>query len=234
MYMVDNVPVEEIAKRLGYTSAPVINDLRTKFGLPPRTKDWLYNEYAKSMFTDEQEQIFLGGILGDGYVQDRTSRNPIYSETHSIHQLEYANWKQSKLYPFVQKVTIGHKGSSAVIKSVAMPQLRFYRNVFYPQGKKTVPIEAIDWFEPLAIAVWYMDDGSISKNEKQITISTCSFDLRVHGMLQGMLAIKYGVYSYVTITKGTIPRIVLMKESNNKFLSMVEPHIVPSMRYKLG
>lgn len=234
MYMVDNIPVAEIADKLGYNNDSAINTLKNKFGLPPRTKEWLYNEYAKSMFTDEQEQIFLGGILGDGYIQARTSRNPLYSETHSIHQLEYISWKQTKLYPFVNKVTVGHKGTEAYIKSVAMPQLRFYRNVFYPQGKKIIPVEAVDWFEALAIAVWYMDDGTITKKEHQIKLATSGFDIRVNGMLQGMLAIKFGVYSYMYVEQGKYPRLVLMKESNNKFLDLVEPYIIPSMRYKLG
>lgn len=236
-YMIEQKPLEWIADELGYSSES-ISQLRETFGMPARTKQYLFNPLALQMFTDEQEQIILGGMLGDGYIMDRDSRNPVYSETHSVHQLEYLDWKAKKMYPFISKTGkpyVGHKGTQAQIKSVALPQLKFYRGVFYRDGKtKGFPVEALDWLDDLALAVWYMDDGSLSKPSYQIRLHTCSFNLGTVGMLQGWLATRYKVLSVIQVSNGKYPSLCLQKSSNDRFFRIVEPYIIPSMRYKLG
>lgn len=234
-YMVDQKPLEWIAEQLGY-HPDAISKLRETFGLPARTRQYLFNSAARIMFSDEQEQIILGSLLGDGCVMARDSRNPLYTETHSIHQLEYADWKAKKLYPFITHVGkpyIGHKGTQVIIKSVALPQLEFYRKVFYPNGKKIFPVESLSWLDDLAVAVWYMDDGGISKINQQITLSTCSFNIGTVGMLQGWLATRYKILATIQVRNG-YPFLVIQKASNERFLGIVEPHVIPSMRYKLG
>jgi recombination protein RecA len=233
-YMIDGHSMEEVAEIIGYDNENSISKLRTSFGLPARSKQYLFNPLARQFFTDEQEQILLGGLLGDGCIMDRDSRNPIYVETHSVHQLEYINWKQSKLYPFVTKVRIGHKEEDAYIHSVALPQLKFYRGAFYPAGHKIVPVEALDWMDDLAVAVWYMDDGSLSQPSGQIRLHTCGFNLATVGMLQGWLATKYKVLTTVQMMKGKYPSLCVQKHCNERFFKIVEPYIIPSMRYKLG
>ena len=234
MYVIQGKHFDEIADTCGYSDPNVIGKVLESVEIHPGIRSDLYNSLSKIMLTDEQEQILLGSILGDGCVLDRTSRNPIYTETHSIHQLDYLNWKQTRLYPFVNKVTIGHKGVDAQIRSVALHQLKYYRKVFYPDDKKIVPVETLEWLDALAIAVWYMDDGSITKESGIIRIATCSFDMRTVGMLQGWFAAKYGILCYVRTDKGKYPTLVIQKESNDKFLKLVEPYIISSMRYKLG
>jgi len=233
LYLVEQIPVEHIAARLGYSDGTVIIDICRKFGMPSRRRIDLYVEEAKMMFTPEQEQILLGSILGDGCVLKRSSRNPIWTETHSIHQIDYLSWKQTKMYPFIKDISIGHKGTVVYMKSRALPQLGFYRGVFYPKDKKIIPVEALEWIDDLAVAVWYMDDGGISKEEQQVKIATCGFDTRTNGMLQGWLAEKYKIHFEVRWHRN-YPSLVLQKGSNKKFFSIIEPYIVPSMRYKLG
>lgn len=233
MYMIDDVPLGEIANRLGYNQDTSIIDVAHKFGMPSKKHSYLYNDLCRQMFTDEQEQILLGSLLGDGCIMQRTSRNCEYVETHSIHQLEYISWKQRKLYPFIKDVKVGHKGVDAQLKSVALPQLGFYRGAFYPKDKKIVPVESLQWLDDLALAVWYMDDGSISKQQGSVKFATCGFNLGNVGMLQGWLMMKYGVKSHIFMDK-EYPNLHIMKEDTGKLLSVIEPHIVPSMRYKLG
>lgn len=231
-YMIDDVPLGEIANRLGYAQDNSIVDVARKFGIPSKRHKYLYNDLYRQMLTDEQEQILLGSMLGDGYIAQRTSRNCEYKETHSIYQLEYIQWKRDKLYPFVDDIRVGHKEKTAQIKSVALPQLGFYRNVFYPNGKKIVPVESLAWLDDLAVAVWYMDDGSISKSQGNVKLCTHGFNLGNVGMLQGWLATKYNIISHIYMDR-EYPFLTIMKESSDKFLQIVEPHIIPSMRYKL-
>ena len=240
LYMIEQLPTDYIAERLGYSDGSVVLNTCRKFGIPSRKRADLYTQEALTMFNPEQEQILLGSILGDGCIMNRDSRNPIYTEMHSIHQIDYLSWKQTRLYPFMKDLEIGHKEVTVAMRSRALPQLGFYRGVFYPDGKKVVPVETLNWIDDLAIAVWFMDDGTHSKKEMQFSIATCSFDIRTNGMLQGWLASKYGIYFTVSVRtcknyKGArYPYLVLQKESNKKFLEIIEPHIVPSMRYKIG
>lgn len=231
MYLIDRMPLAAIAEAIG-KSPSYADQLRRRFGLPSKQRADLYHPAASQMFSAEQEQILLGSLLGDGCIVSRTSRNPVYKETHSIHQLAYIEWKASKLKPFVKDVRIGHKGTQAYITSVALPQLKFYYNVFYHK-KKRIPVEALHWLDDLAVAVWYMDDGSISRNSKQVRIATHGFGLAETRMLQGWMAAKYGIDFYV-YESGGYPVMTLQKRHNSQFLNLVGPHIVSSMRYKLG
>ncbi len=232
-YMIDDIPLGEIANRLGYSQDTTLIDVARKFGIPSKRHKYLYNELYRQMLSDEQEQILLGGLLGDGCIVQRTSRNCEYKETHSIYQLEYLQWKRDRMYPFLDKIYIGHKRNTAQVKSVALPQLGFYRNAFYPNDKKIIPVEALEWLDDLAVAVWYMDDGSISKSQGNIKLCTHGFNLGNVGMLQGWLATKYKVMAHIYMDR-TYPFLTIQKESCDRFLRVVEPYIVPSMRYKLG
>ena len=241
MYMVDQLPCDHIAARLGYADENTVQDTRKKFGMPARKRADLYTKEALLMFNDEQEQILLGSVLGDGCIMSRTSRNPIYTECHSIHQMEYLSWKQKRMYPFMRDLEIGHKGTAVMMRSRALPQLGFYRNVFYPNNKKIVPVEILEWLDDLALAVWFMDDGTVSQRDTMFSIATCSFDARTNGMLQGWLATKYKLWFTVSWAKGggynkdgLYPYLRLQKECSRRFIEIIEPHIVPSMRYKLG
>lgn len=49
-----------------------------------------------------QEQIILGGILGDGNIK-RNGSNYYYRETHGRTELEYCYWKMEQLEPYISK-----------------------------------------------------------------------------------------------------------------------------------
>jgi recombination protein RecA len=239
LYMVEHLPVDHIAERLGYSDDTVVESIRRKFGCPARRRADLYTKEALMMFSPEQEQILLGSILGDGCIMNRDSRNPIYTESHSIHQIDYLSWKQTRMYPFMKELEIGHKQVSVMMRSRALPQLGFYRGVYYPDDKKVIPVETLEWMDDLAVAVWFMDDGTCSKGQNQFRFSTCGFDMRTNGMLQGWFAAKYGLYFYVVSMFNKdygkpYLNLVLQAQCNKRFVEIIEPHIVPSMRYKLG
>jgi hypothetical protein len=239
MYMIDQIPVAFIAERLGYSDDTVLDKVRRSFGCPTRRRANLYTKEALLMFSPEQEQILIGSILGDGCIVNRENRNPIYSESHSIHQIDYLSWKQTRMYPFMRELEVGHKQVSVMMRSRALPQLGFYRGVYYPNDKKVVPVETLEWMDDLALAVWFMDDGHCSKGENIFGIASCSFDTRTNGMLQGWLASKYGLYFHVSpmFSKQagkSYNNLILQKQCNKRFVEIIESHIVPSMRYKLG
>jgi recombination protein RecA len=231
--MIEKKPVADIAYEMGYMSDDVMYKVLHQYGIPTERRTGRLNPLYKEFFTDRQEQILLGGILGDGCVLAREQRHPKYTETHSVHQLEYLDWKAKEFYPFITKVQIGHQAVQGQIVSCGLPQLHFYRNLFYPEDHKVIPVECLNWLDELALAVWYMDDGSFTKTSGQVRIATCSFKVHEISMIQGWLMGKYGILSYIHINRN-YPVLCIATNHNDKFFGLIEPHLIPSMRYKLG
>lgn len=111
--------------------------------------------------TEEQNQIILGGILGDGNLKKNGS-NYYYRECHAIGEKEYLTWK----YSMLGNVTTGKifdipgRGYS--------PQVGFQtRNssTFTECAKKTL-LEVIDELDELGFMVWALDDGWYRSNSK--------------------------------------------------------------------
>src|SRR3989344_1247716 len=61
---------------------------------------------------------------------------------------------------FLQKS--GSTYSYARWQSNASPEIGIWRKYFYPNGKKIIPADIGKYLSPLALAVWYMDDGYYS------------------------------------------------------------------------
>lgn len=236
-WMVDELSPSQVAGLAGYSDEAVIYKALKGYGIPIERRSGRRNPLYATMLTDDQEQILLGSMLGDGCIRSNgEGRAPYYVETHSIRQLGYLEWKAGMLSPFIKNVSkpyVGHKGTQAYIKSGNLPQLGFYRSLFYVDDKKSVPIEALEWMKPISLAVWYMDDGSMSRSSGQISLATCAFDALTAGRLQGWLLGKFEVKFSVVFDREQ-PKLVLQKADNDRFLELVSPYIISPMRYKLG
>ena len=98
----------------------------------------------------------------------------------------------------------------------------------YPNGEKVLPMEIEKSLTPLALAVWFMDDGFLRKSNS-IAISTDKFSdndlLHLCKSLEYIYEIKPSIvkskklYFGVNATKG--------------FIGVIKPFIIPSMRYKI-
>ena len=190
------------------------------------------------------EEIIYGTLLGDGYIAKLDNKYAVYYRfeiEHSIEDIDYINWLQDNLrdvLPYRRERNRKFKTKDGEIKSRTIhlygktnkdfEELRFF---IYKDGVKTVSKEWLDKLTPLSLAVWYMDDGSYHINTNVIEISTDSFTLDEHKLMQDYFREKWGI-SVSIIGKGRSYRLYFPKLEAVKFLTLIFPHIAPGMERK--
>lgn len=127
-------------------------------------------------FTARQRAILAGTILGDAFVQKTGSKNARLRLEHGEKQKEYLLWK-GREFPKLfngspERIERMHPTTKKTYtywrwQSNATPELGSWRAQFYPEGKKRIPQDLASYVaSPLALAVWYMDDGYYSPIQK--------------------------------------------------------------------
>ena len=117
--------------------------------------------------TEIQKQVLVGTLLGDGGLRYKGNNCRLHIK-HSYNQVKFVEYKRQiyssitsmSLHVFSQKV---HEKSYRFVEFVTRthPELTEFYRLFYPDGKKRVPQNISTLlYDPLSLAVWFMDDGS--------------------------------------------------------------------------
>lgn len=195
--------------------------------------------------TKRQREILIGTLLGDSHLETQNKgRTYRLKVEHSLKQKEYVDWLYHEFKDwvlslpkvrerFVRLRTVSGMYAKYYFNTLSVGSLRFYAQQFYSEGKKRVPRLIHRWLTPLALAVWYMDDGSIKSNHhRTIFLNTQGFAIRdLHGLQKALLE-KFGIKTQLRADRHQ-QRIYFSAETVDKFLKIIERHIIPSMRYKL-
>ena len=195
-------------------------------------------------FTARQSAILAGTILGDAFVQKMGSKNARLRLEHGEKQEDYLLWKGQQFPKLFngspERLERVHPQTKKTYtywrwQSNATPELGYWRAQFYPEGKKRIPENLAEMIrEPIALAVWYMDDGyyspeqkhsflylgRVSKGEAEIAAEAiqCNFDITVK--IYDKKEKGFALFFSVAETK--------------KLHALVAQDVVPSMRYKLS
>ncbi|MBI3486453.1 hypothetical protein HY025_05965 [Candidatus Daviesbacteria bacterium] len=179
--------------------------------------------------SNRQIEILVGCLLGDAYL---TKLGKIQIE-QSAKQKEYIDWKYQELasisYSQPKIVIRFEKNESRETKSLRFwtrQYFRKWRNSFYQGNRKVFPKDLIEWITPLAVAVWYMDDGCYQKFD--CTLSTESFDFESREQLIN----KFQSFGVEAIPRGK-GKLRIKSKSLIKFFELINPYMHSSMRYKL-
>jgi ubiquinol-cytochrome c reductase cytochrome b subunit len=121
-------------------------------------------------------------------------------------------------YPCVQFVTRTNADFSA------------WRQRFYRERRKIVPLDIADDLSPLAIAVWVMDDGAA--DYAGLTFQTHSFSRAETMRLAAVLSKEYGLRTGIRANRGSAI-IYVFAESIPRLREIVMPHMLPQFTYKL-
>jgi len=202
-------------------------------------------EYKKTLKLSElQKQVLVGTLLGDGCLETRNrGRTYRLKVEHSISQKDYVNWKCQVFKSFTlseprihKRMSYGLVRDNYCFQTLSHGSFRFYGQQFYRDGKKIMPKIISKLLTPLALAVWFMDDGSIkSKQHKALVIHSQSFNKQDLELIRGVLEVKYKIKSALRKRKdGSGFVIYLLSETIDIFIALVEPYILSSMKYKLG
>jgi len=195
--------------------------------------------------TDLQKEILIGTLLGDGHLETQDNGHTYRLKLdHSIKQRAYVDWLYESFKEWTNTPPKKHSRDVRfrnVTKSydkygfntVSHSAFRFYAKQFYSQRKKKAPRLIHRWLTPLALAVWFMDDGSIKSNaHKTVFINTHSFSKDDVKRLRKALWDVYGIQTILR-PQGNGNQLYFLSETVEAFLGLIEPHILPSMRYKL-
>ena len=141
--------------------------------------------------SEVQHAIVVGSLLGDGSMRCKT--NALLEINHSFHQRSYVGWKYRHLAELVRtppKARSGNGGRTAFrFVTRSLPALTPYFRLFYETGRKRVPELELT---PLALAVWFMDDGC--KSRSSVYLNTQQFDLKCQQRLLQLLQDQWEIH----------------------------------------
>ncbi len=198
--------------------------------------------YAKRLDFIRQ-QFILGGLLGDSSVYWGGGRkNCGFQFIHSIAQSEYFDLK-IKVLGNICSEGKGFKGGFPGSKpnrranSVINVNVSELVSLCLVNGNKTINNQWLDKINPVGLAVWYMDDGTLlsgnGKQRERAAFATNTYTQDETKLLQEMLK-RFGINTSVQCSKQSHGNVLtISSESSDMFFSMIAPFIIKSLQYKL-
>ncbi len=179
--------------------------------------------------TERQKAIIVGCLLGDGAMRCKT--NALLEINHSFKQLDYVDWKYSELKELVSTgphKRFGNAGRIAYrFTTKSLPELTQIYRRFYLAGKKIIPDNLK--IHPIALAVWFMDDGC--KSYRAIYLNTQKFSVIEQNKLSLLLRQQFDIKTSLNKDKKYY-RLRIAVSSVGKFLEIINPYLLPMFCYK--
>ena len=196
---------------------------------------------------EQQLQLILGSLMGDGNLSpNRRGRSGTrFRMGHGARQAAYLDWKASLLGNIPHARTVNAKGA-VFADFTPLPELsELHEAVYFGDGKKHLTWDYLKSLTPLALAVWYMDDGSFTLRSKGLQERTAGGTGRIEICVEAMspgsrdrlmryLRDTYGLDVKLQY-RGAVKKSVLrsVTSASEKFQKLVAPYVHPSMEYKL-
>jgi len=199
------------------------------------------------LLSDQQFQVVLGSLMGDGNLSpNRRDRNGArFRLGHGVKQVEYLQWKTALMGNIGHSVRENAKGATFV-DFTPLPELgELQRAVYLGDGKKFLSEDYLKALTPLALAIWYMDDGSFTLRSKGLQKRTADGSGRIEICVEAMTeGTRIRLCDYLRDTHGLDVRLrssgsagkavlVFSTAATAQFQGMVAPYMAPSMEYKL-
>ena len=195
----------------------------------------------------QQMQVVLGSLMGDGNLspnrQDRSGTR--FRLGHGAKQAAYLDWKVSLLGNIECSRRVSAKGA-VFADFTPLPELaELHEAVYFGDGKKHLTWDYLKALTPLALAIWYMDDGSFTLRSKGVQERTQGGSGRIEICVEAMSpGSRERLVQYLRDTRGLDVRlriagaaqkavIVFSTAATEKFQKLVAPYVHPSMEYKL-
>jgi recombination protein RecA len=196
---------------------------------------------------EQQLQLILGSLMGDGSLSpNRRGRSGTrFRMGHGAKQAAYLDWKVSLLENIRHARTVNAKGA-VFADFTPLPELgELHEAVYFGDGKKHLSWEYLKSLTPLALAVWYMDDGCFTLRSKGVQERTAGGTGRIEICVEAMspgsrdrlacyLRDTYGLRVKLQ-SRGAREMSVLQfsTAASEKFQQLIAPYVHPSMEYKL-
>jgi recombination protein RecA len=203
---------------------------------------------GQKRLSDEQMQVVLGGLMGDAALSPPVAVDGTCARLrmgHGHKQAEYIDWKASLFGNIKQSRGVRPDGS-VHIDLTPLPELaELHETVYWGDGKKHLTWDYLKALTPLALAVWYMDDGTFTTRSKGIQKRTAGgsgrSEICVQALSEGSrkrlheyLLDHFGLEARL-VAKGArrMAYLVFTTASTDALHTLVAPYVHPSMAYKL-
>ena len=200
------------------------------------------------LLSPSQWQLILGSLMGDGNLskpvrqEDHSAR---FRMGHGARQAAYLDWKLSLLANVPHTRTVNAKGAVFGDFTPLSELAEVREAVYFDDGKKHLSWEYLKRLTPLALAVWYMDDGCLTVRSKGVQERTQGGTGRIEICVEAMSpGSRDRLLQYLRDTHGLdvrlrasgarrVSRLIFTTSASEEFQRLVASFVHPSMAYKL-
>jgi hypothetical protein len=208
-------------------------------------------------YNEEAFALSLASLLGDGHLRDEGRIQVEQAEE------DYTKWKKQQFIKYglaterskISEVPHIRRNKETGLKETHFGYRFFTRSFFkafkkfvvykkpgdptYVEGqrnkrRKAFTVELFQCFKhPLALAVFYMDDGGVADN--QAYFATGEVPLNEVKLLADVFLQNFGLKTTIRFSEGVAVGLLVKRESCGTFLDLVETYVkdVPGMERKL-
>jgi recombination protein RecA len=251
----DNGPTDEF---LRFTVARGGGNGRSQFSVTPNhlistPQGWVHAselsvgdtvlQRATHRLSAFQREVILGSLMGDGSLSPtRSGHGARFRIGRGCRQAEYADFKASLFGNLGVSRSMNDMG--AVFHDVQpLVELAELRDAVYLGGKKVLSWDYLKALTPLAIAIWYQDDGTFALRSKEMQQRTqggsgrseiCveALERTSRQRLRDHLADTWGIHAKL-IERADMAVLQFPTAETAKLHALVAPYVHPSMEYKL-
>ncbi|GAB2919764.1 intein-containing recombinase RecA [Micromonospora polyrhachis] len=197
--------------------------------------------------SDQQWQVVLGSLMGDGNLSpNRRDRAGVrFRLGHGAKQADYLDWKVALLGNVPNSRRTDARGA-VFADFTPLPELdELRRAVYLGDGKKHLSWDYLKALTPLALAVWYMDDGGFTVRSKGLQQRTEGGSGRIEICVEAMAeGTRERLVEYLRDSHGldvkltargarSMPVIQFTTEASARFQELVAPYVPAAMEAKL-
>ena len=203
------------------------------------------------MITTLQRAIILGSVLGDGgiYPQSKYTKSDWMKQKkahfyfkQSLQYADYVFWFYNQMKNLCPSKPKQRKDNRQwYFYTSSFEELMTLRKKFYNNdGKKVIPYDIGSLLtDPLSLAVWYMDDGSLDfrvKSHYNYALSSNCFSLAENETLAGVLYQNFGITASVQnpLCRGVrYPELYIGVAGRDKFIKTIKSYLLPCFKKKI-
>jgi len=222
----------QIARMFGVTKPTILN-LRRQWGIASINK--AERATSDAPLSEEQRQIILGTLLGDGHLLKRGA----LKIGHSHAQAGYLRHVHRLLAPISKPIKFREKvmDSGTVAYEFTLLTrthrwLKYARQVFYPEGKRVFPEEVLTRLAPRSLAFWYFDDGHLDSNLPSFALGDIS--LVEAEAVVSWVGQRFALDTYLKPQSTETCKLMgIRARTTDIFFALIQPFVIPDLLYKL-
>jgi hypothetical protein len=242
-------PISEAELRTLYLETKLTDsEIATQVGCPLKhIRRWRHRWGIETICRTERHEVLpisgrlrsvlVGSMLGDGRIS-KSTHVARYMENHAEDQRDYLEWKSKEWGSWVQ---LGLRPVTWTLQDEEYDGWRFetvshatmlsWHELFYPEpGPKQLQPQMVDLVDTLALAIWFMDDGSAA----WWPVITFGMKSESREVAQSIFR-KFSLNPRWAPGQGNTGQFIFEGEDQaHLFISLVKPHMPECMLHKLN